>query len=594
MNPTQEYNKRLTERRALRDTCWRRMNLVGWVRLSLGIAFLVMLWLVFAVHAIPVWFPFFPAALFVGLVVYHDLLRRAWDRAKRAVGFYERGLDRLEDRWQGKGNPGTEYSKDGHLYAADLDILGEASLFELLCTTRTSSGERTLARWLCEPASRAEILKRQEAVEELRSHIDLREDLALVGRELRAGVNAEFMSSWASQPSRLQSRAVRIIAPVLVVAFVVVLFSTGFSVPLLYMAGIELAFVLIYRNRVREVVGAINEPLLDEPARELGILGSALRLIEKEDYKSERLRQLQANFAHGEKRPSQDIAQFVKLVNGLNQRRNEFFYFVFLPLMWATQYAFAIEAWRRRCGPEIGAWLQNFGEFEALCALAGYAYEHPDDPFPEVVEGETVLEGDDVRHPLIAPSACVPNSIQLGGELQLLLVSGSNMSGKSTLLRTVGINAVLAQAGGPVRAKRMKLCVLAIGATLRVQDSLQAGVSRFYAEIQRLHDTMELTSGKLPVLFLLDEILHGTNSHDRAIGAEAIIRGLIERGAIGLVTTHDLALARVVDALAPRAKNVHFEDHLENGRMTFDYVLHPGVVEKSNALELMRAVGLKV
>jgi DNA mismatch repair ATPase MutS len=284
----------------------------------------------------------------------------------------------------------------------------------------------------------------------------------------------------------------------------------------------------------------------------------------------------------------------VKLSAYLDQRRNEFFAIISVVLLWATQFTFAIEAWRRRHGPEIESWLANFGEFEALCALAGYAYEHPGDPFPEIVEGETVLEAEEVRHPLIAPSVCVPNSIHLGGELQLLLVSGSNMSGKSTLLRTVGINAVLAMAGGPVRAKRMKLSVLAIGATLRVQDSLQAGVSRFYAEIQRLHDTMELTSGDLPALFLLDEILHGTNSHDRAIGAEAIVRGLIERGAIGLVTTHDLALARVVEALAPRAKNVHFEDHLENGRMTFDYVLHPGVVQKSNALELMRAVGLKV
>jgi DNA mismatch repair ATPase MutS len=278
----------------------------------------------------------------------------------------------------------------------------------------------------------------------------------------------------------------------------------------------------------------------------------------------------------------------------LNQRRNEFFAIISFVLLWATQFAFAMEAWRQRNGSQVESWLTNFGEFEALCALAGYAYEHPGDPFPEIVEGETVFEGEELGHPLIDAKACVPNSVLIRGDLQLLLVSGSNMSGKSTLLRTVGINVVLAQAGAPVRSARMKLCVLAIGATLRVQDSLQAGVSRFYAEIQRLHDTMELTAGALPVLFLLDEILHGTNSHDRAIGAEAIIRGLIERGAIGLVTTHDLALTRVAESLAPRARNVHFEDQLVNGRMTFDYILRNGVVEKSKALELMRAVGLKV
>jgi DNA mismatch repair ATPase MutS len=188
---------------------------------------------------------------------------------------------------------------------------------------------------------------------------------------------------------------------------------------------------------------------------------------------------------------------------------------------------------------------------------------------------------------------CIPNSVQLNRERQLLIVSGSNMSGKSTLLRTVGVNVVLALAGAPVRAAQMKVSVLGIGATIRVMDSLQSGTSRFYAEIQRLRDIMEMTK-KSPVLFLLDEILHGTNSHDRAVGAEGVIRGLIGRGAIGLVTTHDLALAKLADSLAPRAANFHFQDQLVDGRMVFDYRLHQGVVQKSNALELMRAVGLEV
>jgi DNA mismatch repair ATPase MutS len=263
-------------------------------------------------------------------------------------------------------------------------------------------------------------------------------------------------------------------------------------------------------------------------------------------------------------------------------------------LLWATQLSFAIEAWRRRHGPAVGRWLGAVGELEALCALAGYAYEHPEDPFPEIVEDGPEFDGVDLRHPLRPMAEFVPNTLQLGGKLRLMVVSGSNMSGKSTLLRTVGINVVLALAGAPVRASRLRVSLLALGATLRVQDSLQGGTSRFYAEIQRLHHIMDLTREPLPVLFLLDEILHGTNSHDRAVGAEAVVRGLMNRGAIGLVTTHDLALAQVAEALAPKAVNVHFEDHLENGRMIFDYRLHEGVVKKSNALALMRAVGLDV
>ena len=591
-DPTAEYKRRLSDRETRRDICLARIRLVGYFRLVTALLLIAILWPVFVSKVLPPWCLLLPVGAFGILAYYHERLYRARDRAQRAVTFYERGLERIENRWQGKGNQETSYADDAHLYAKDLDIFGPASLFELLCTARTRAGEETLARWLREPAPHSEILRRQEAVRELRDYLDLREDLSLIGPEVRSAMHPEFMSKWANAPSNLRSRVARIAIAMLVCAMLVV-FAYGYfgnNQPLLaILLLLEVVVGLVYKRRVRAVVWSI-----DEPERELRVLGLALRRTEQESFKSERLRQLQSNLAGKGKRPSQEIAYFLKLVEYLNQRRNQFFIILSGPLLWATQFAFAIEEWRARCGPFIDGWLEAFGEFEALCALAGYAYEHPDDPFPEIVEAVTLLECDELRHPLLLRSACVPNSIRLGGELQLLLVSGSNMSGKSTLLRTVGINVVLAQAGGPVRATRMKLCVLAIGATLRVQDSLQAGVSRFYAEINRLHDTMSLTAGPMPVLFLLDEILHGTNSHDRAIGAEAVVRGLVDRGAIGLVTTHDLALARVAESLRPRALNVHFEDHLEAGRMTFDYRLRPGVVEKSNALELMRAVGLKV
>jgi DNA mismatch repair ATPase MutS len=203
-----------------------------------------------------------------------------------------------------------------------------------------------------------------------------------------------------------------------------------------------------------------------------------------------------------------------------------------------------------------------------------------------------LLQAEAVAHPLLPSAKCVANDAAFDAGHRLLLVSGSNMSGKSTFLRTLGINVVLAQAGAPVRARSMRLSPLAIGATLRIQDSLQGGASRFYAEITRLKQLLDLAGGSPPLFFLLDEVLAGTNSHDRLQGAEALIRALVDRNAIGLVTTHDLALAQVADALAPRASNAHFEDRLEGGKMIFDYRLRPGVVTRSNALELMRAVGL--
>jgi DNA mismatch repair ATPase MutS len=212
---------------------------------------------------------------------------------------------------------------------------------------------------------------------------------------------------------------------------------------------------------------------------------------------------------------------------------------------------------------------------------------------PEILEDGPVLEGEELGHPLIPSSRCVRNTVRIGPDLQLLVVSGSNMSGKSTLLRTVGVNAVLAFAGAPVRARSLRIAPLAIGATIRIQDSLQAGTSRFYAEIQRIRHIVDQAE-TAPVLFLLDEVLNGTNSHDRAVGAEAIVKALVARRAIGLVTTHDLSLARVADALAPLAANVHFEDRLVDGNLLFDYRMKPGVVTRSNALELMRAVGLEI
>jgi len=291
---------------------------------------------------------------------------------------------------------------------------------------------------------------------------------------------------------------------------------------------------------------------------------------------------------------SRRIAQLGRLADWLEAQHNPFFALFAPLLLWTTQLAFAIEAWRATAGSAIARWFDVVGEFEALCALAGYAYENPLDPFPEVVSERPCFAGEALGHPLMGVNQCVRNDVCLGGELRLLVVSGSNMSGKSTLLRTVGINAVLALAGGPVRARRLRISPLVVGATLRVQDSLHAGRSRFYAEIIRIRQFLDMAKGSPPLLFLLDEFLLGTNSHDRRLGAEAVIRSLLDCGAIGLITTHDLALAEIADRLAPRAANVHFEDQFEDRTLTFDYRMRPGIVTTSNALALMRATGIEV
>jgi DNA mismatch repair ATPase MutS len=326
------------------------------------------------------------------------------------------------------------------------------------------------------------------------------------------------------------------------------------------------------------------------------LLSTLLQRLEMEAFRAPLLRQLQARLkTEGQPFASGAIGRLGRLVARLDWQRNMVFTIIAALLLWGAQLAMAIERWRRLSGRHIREWIDAAGEFEALCSLAGYSYEHPSDVFPELVEIPAGwFEAEALAHPLMPEAHAIRNDVQLGGETRLWIVSGSNMSGKSTLLRTIGINTVLAWAGAPVRAVRLKISPFSLGVSIRVQDSLQDGRSRFYAEITRLREIISLTSGPRPVLFLLDELLSGTNSHDRRIGAAGIVQALIDHGALGLITTHDLALAHIADSLGVRAINVHFADTLQNGELHFDYRLQPGVVERSNALDLMRSVGLKV
>jgi DNA mismatch repair ATPase MutS len=264
-------------------------------------------------------------------------------------------------------------------------------------------------------------------------------------------------------------------------------------------------------------------------------------------------------------------------------------------LLWREQVAMGIEVWRQESGSRIGYWIQALAEFEAISAIATFAFEHPHWNFPELVDSDSArFEAAGLRHPLIARDKCVPNDVALNQDSRLLIVSGSNMSGKSTLLRSIGLNTILAWAGAPVAASELRLSCLHAGASIRVTDSLKDNRSRFFAEITRLRQIVELTREGKPTLFLLDELLSGTNSHDRRIGASGIVRGLLRGDAVGLLTTHDLALAEIEQDSGTHATNVHFEDRITDGRVEFDYKLRPGVVTHSNALELMRAVGLDV
>jgi hypothetical protein len=571
----------------------RQERRVADARLAVFVIGLIVAWLVFGQSLIhPLWLAA-PLAAFTALVIWYRRLTKQRTRAERAVTFYEKGLARLDDRWQGQGMAGDEYRNHEHLYSEDLDLFGTSSLFELLCTARTRSGEKTLASWLLAPATPQQIRARQSAVTDLRTRLDLREELAILGADLSRGLDLEALAAWGEAPADMASRTVRIGLLVLSIGTFGSLLAWGFSSlsrdVFLLLALIEIGVVFAVRKRISRILAPV-----EQRSHELGLFAGLLARLEHEQFVDPYLQTLAAKLRVDGRPASRRVADLQRLVEWLNSQRNILFApFAFI-LLWREQFSFLFEDWRITTGRSIGKWIAALGEIEALSSLATYSYEHPADPFPEIVEEAPRFEAEGLGHPLIPEGRCVRNDVTLGGDLRMLLVSGSNMSGKSTLLRSAGINAVLAQAGAPVRAQRLTLSPLAVGATLRIEDSIQAGRSRFFAEISRIREIVDLASGPLRVLFLLDEIFHGTNSDDRRRGAEAIVRGLIKRNAIGFVTTHDLALAQIVERLAPHAVNVHFEDQFEEGKMIFDYKMRPGIVQHSNALALMRAVGLEV
>jgi hypothetical protein len=563
------------------------------LRLLTFAVFCLVLLLAVARSAISAAWAFAPAFVFGGLLVAHARVLNRAERARRAHRIYERGLERLAGRWAGIGSDGSRFLDD-HPYARDLDLFGPASLFQLVNTARTEAGEETIADWLKRGAAIDEVRARQGAVEELRNKLDFREDLAVLAAEgtvSRTGTVARWA---ASTPVGIRPVVPMILGASAAVLVALTVLASREIVPWSLVIGwllVEWVVARLSRRWTETVVARVGRP-----ADDLAIAAELLARIEREPVTAPRLQVIVATLETDGVRASAAIHRLTQIVS---LRESSVHNLLFAPftsaLLVPDQLAIAIDRWHARHGRAVGEWLRAVGELEALSSFATHAYEHQADPFPTLVDGTPLFHGEAIGHPLMMENVSVRNDVMLGGGApHVIVVSGSNMSGKSTLLRSVGTNVVLALAGAPVRAAALRLSPLSVGATLRIEDSLQAGRSRFYTEILRIRAIVDIARGPLPLVFLLDEILHGTNSYDRRIGAEGIVRALVGFGAIGLITTHDLALTELPSQLDSAAVNMHFEDRLENGAMVFDYRMRPGVVEHSNALALMRAIGLDV
>ncbi len=543
------------------------------------------------------------AATFIALSIWHEVVMRALARARAAVTYYIDGIARIEDRWMRNTPSGDRFRDRNHPYADDLDVFGPASLFQLLSSCRTPMGEERLAGWLLRPSPIPAISERQSRVAALRARIDLRERIAVVNAGRRQSIHAERLIAWAESPASLPP--LRVVVVGLALAFLAALLVYVNGGPGIYV-GIVPVINLLMLAWLGKRANAIAESLASSTeAAALDLLANVVKEIEVEPFDEPALVAMVRHLKGDAATPpaSRGIARLARISDWADSRHNVFVRLSEIPLLFTLQLAYAAESWRRAHGTRLREWVDAVGEMEALLSLAGFSYEHPSYPFPDLLEGAApTFEATEVAHPLL-PAAAVSNSLILSvssvpasasSSAQVFIVSGSNMSGKSTLMRTIGINAVLALAGAPVRAQKLRLTPLAIGTCLRHTDSLQEHRSGFYTEALRIRAICDLLDGPLPVLFLFDELLSGTNSKDRRVAAEGVIRTMIARGAIGMVTTHDLSLTEIAGIFPGQVKNVHLQDKVENGQMSFDYKLRDGVITHSNALELMRMIGLDV
>lgn len=540
--------------------------------------------------------------LFVALIVWQQRVRRAERWAADLAALNEQGLQRLDRSWERLPVRPPSVSLEGHSYAADLDLFGRVSLSQLLGPVATPFGSRTLDEWLLSPADPATISARQDALRELAGMHELRETLSLHARATRS-IRMQHIDSflhWAESPMAVPAPALlRILSWLLplVTAALIAAHAAGAITTSLWLLPMTVSLLLYFTigARARHVFDAAfgREPLF-------AYYPDMMRAAAAAPLQSPLLATVAARLGTGDVPAHERLHRLQRLMHLADVRSSSIHLPLFVLTLWDVHLLLALQSWQRTAGGNVRDWLAALGELEALSALATLAHDRPDWSFPDVGSNtESVLEADELGHPLIGDDVRVHNDVRVGPPGTFLLVTGSNMSGKSTLLRAIGINAVLAQMGAPVCATRLRMPALDVQTSIRVQDSLARGVSYFMAELERLKQIVDAAEAvrrtDVTQLFLLDEILHGTNTAERRIAATRVIRHLVDTRAIGAATTHDLQLAEEPD-LAAAARLVHFTESIEEGPevpiMRFDYRLREGLATSTNALVLMRIVGL--
>lgn len=531
--------------------------------------------------------------VFIGLAVVHAGVIHEEAKAKVRESLNHRGLERLAGRWPAFSSTGQRFVREEHLFGADLDVVGQGSLFQRLDETGTEAGEERLARWLLElDATPAQTQARQRAVQALVPLTEFRQRLVTEARlagETKANP-AKFIA-WCESPSTLGRHRwafplAHVMVPVTLTLGVLALVGVLPSAPFVVALGLQLVVVALTRAALANTYAAL---MLSDQG--LVRFEETFMAIDEEPLTEPLLASLKQGMRSEGPRVAERLKTFTRLLNLAALRQSgQLHPFVNALTLWDVLVLFRLDAWREKHGASVRGWFDALAQLEALSAFATLAFEEPTFVYPSLVDGPATFEAQDLRHPLLP--AAVGNDVTLGAPGQALVITGSNMSGKTTLMRAIGLSTVMARAGLPVAAKRLTASALEVVTSMRVKDSLERGVSYFYAEVQRIKAVLERARGApRQCLFLLDELFMGTNAAERQIASRHLVSTLLDLGAIGALTTHDLALCALADE-RPQVRNVHFRDEIRDGEMTFDYMLRNGIVQTTNALEVLRRAGV--
>ncbi|HET7119367.1 MAG TPA: hypothetical protein VFI29_22925 [Hanamia sp.] len=596
MEPQLFYQKRVSDLNTQLKKLKQRKSSFAWMRLGAIIAIIEGFYLFWSLGIIYVIIATIILLFIFVRLIYADLKNLSEiEHTSRLIRINEEELKCLAGDYY-DFDAGTEHIPKEHPYSNDLDIFGRASIFQYINRTTSEPGSRQLAEYLKSAASIPVIEQRQQAVKELSTKRLWIQELQSFGKKNKITFSTKNrLEKWMKEPPVFSKfkpwKWMRYVLPAIILS-IIALYTFDVVSPTVLLLGLLIFLIIAYQ--LNKYIAPVHEQL-SNVAKEFETLSSSISAIERENFESSLLKELQSAFIGKEKKTSADIYKIKKLLDMLDTRYNLVLALTLNPLLlWNLQQVLDLEKLKESMQNNLSSWFDTLADFEALNSFGVLYFNQPKWVFPKVVPEYFSIQGKEIGHPLIPIEKRVDNFIDIPTNAELMLVTGSNMAGKSTYLRSIGVNVVLAMAGAPVCATEFKVSHVQIISSMRITDNLEESTSTFYAELKKLKTIIEKVNAEEKIFILLDEILRGTNSLDRHTGSRALIKQLIKKKSAAIIATHDLELANLKEEFPGNILNFHFDVEVSNDELYFDYLLKPGICTSLNASILMKKIGIEL